>query len=70
MPDAKLYASKFYNVWKAYKDMAKTEVNRLCTVDILGKISHTMDNPWAAPSFCQSKETNDSYFLIDFREVN
>ena len=31
-PNVKLYASKFYNVPKANKDMAKIKVNILCTV--------------------------------------
>ena len=69
-PDAKPYASKFYNVPKAYKDMAKTEVNRLCTVNVLEQLSHTTDSLWAAPSFCQLNKTNDLRFLTDFREVN
>ena len=69
MPNAKPYASKFYNVQKAYKDMAKTEVNHLCTVNVLEKFSHITDSPKAAPSFCQLKKTNDLCFLIDFREV-
>ena len=49
--------------------MAKTEVNCLCTIDILEKLSHTTDSPWAALSFCQLKKTGDPCFLIDFREV-
>ena len=48
----KSYTSRFYNIPKAYKKMAKTKVNHLCTVDILLKHSYTENSPWAAPSFC------------------
>ena len=41
--DAKLYTGRFYNILKAYKNMAKIEVHCLCTVDILQKFSHTED---------------------------
>ena len=68
--DTKQYVSKFYNVPKAYEQMAKTEVNRLFTVDALEKLSHTTNSPWAAPSFCQLKKTGDPCFLTDFREIN
>ena len=67
-PDAKLYASKFYNVPKAYEKMTKKEVHCLCTVSVLEKLSHTTDSPWAAPSFCQIKKIDDPNFLTDFRE--
>ena len=40
---AKPYAGRLYNIPKAYEGMAKTEVNRLCTVDILEKLNH-IDN--------------------------
>ena len=69
-PNAKPYTSKLYNVPKAYVDMAKTEVKHLCTVEVLEKFSHTTDSPWAVPSFCQLKKTNNLRFLTDFREVN
>ena len=68
--NTKPYARKFYNVPKAYKDMAKTEVNCFCTVDVLEKHSHTTDSPWVVPSFCPIKEKNNLCFLTDFREVN
>ena len=55
-PDAKLYASKFYNVAKAYNRIAKSEVIRLCNVDVLEKLIHTTDSLWTAPSFCQLKK--------------
>ena len=64
MPNAKPYVRKFYNVPKAYEDMAKTEVNRLYTVDVLEKLSHTTDSPWAAPSFCQTKKQVMPNFLL------
>ena len=70
MPDTKPCARKFYNVPKAYKDITKTKINCLCTVNVFKKLSHTTDSPWAASSVCQLKKTNDLCFLTDFREVN
>ena len=55
-PDAKLYASKFYNVAKAYDRISKSEVICLCNVDVLEKLIHTTDSLWTAPSFCQLKK--------------
>ena len=42
----------------------------MVTVDVLEKLDHVNDSPWAAPSFCQMKKTGDVWFLTDFREVN
>ena len=67
---AKPYTGRFYNIQKAYKDTAKTEVNRLCTVDILKKLSYIDNSPWAVPSFYQIKEMGNPWFLTDFIEVN
>ena len=69
-PNVKPYTSRFYNIQKAYEDMAKTEVSCLCIVDIFEKLSHTKDSPWVSPSFCQVKKTNNIWVVTDFREVN
>ena len=50
--------------------MAKTENNRLCTVDVLEKLHHADDSLQSAPSFYQVRKTSDPCFLTDFREVN
>ena len=68
-PDTKSYGSKFYNVSETYDRMAKIGVNCLCTFNVLEKLSHTINSPWAAPSFCQLKKTGDPCLLTDFREV-
>ena len=68
--DAKPQASRFYNIPKVQEKMARTEINRLYTVNVLKKLSHTKDSPWAALSFYQVKKTGNSYLLIDSREVN
>ena len=47
--DAKPHTGRFYNIPKAYKKMAKMEVNLLCTIDVLEKLSHTEDSLCAAP---------------------
>ena len=67
---AKLYTGRFYNTPKAYKGMAKTEVNCLCIVDVLEKLSHTEDSPWAAPSFCQIKKIGKKIKLSAFIQGN
>ena len=69
-PGSKPYGGRYYNVPKAYHDVAVKENERLVTVDVLEKLDHVNDSPWAAPSFCQMKKTNDVRFLTDFREVN
>ena len=63
IPDTKLYTSKFYKVPIAYGKIAKTEVNCLCTVCTLEKVSQIADSPWAVPSFCQLKKTDDTRLL-------
>ena len=68
--DAKPYASRFYNVPKAYKKIAKTEIHHVCTIIVVEKLSHTKDSPWDTPSFCQILKTGVPCFLTDFREVN
>ena len=67
---SKPYAGRYYNIPKAYHDIAKTENERLVKIDVLDKLNRVNDSPWAAPSFCQMKKTGDVRFLTDFREVN
>ena len=69
-PGSKPHASQYYSIPRAYDKVAKAENERLVTVDILKKLDHVHDSPWAAPSFCQMKKTGDVRFLTDFREVN
>ena len=42
----------------------------MCKDNILQKLDHSTDSPWALPSFCTPKKTDDIQFLTDFREVN
>ena len=69
-PDAIPYAGTYYNVPKAYEIPFKKEVERMERDDILERLDHANDSPWASPSFCQPKKTMDIRFLSDFREVN
>ena len=69
-PGSKPHASQYYTIPRAYDKVAKAENERLVTVDVLKKLDHVHDSPWAAPSFCQMKKTGDIRFLTDFREVN
>ena len=41
----------------------------MCNEDILVKLNHKNDSPWASPLFCQLKKMNDIRFLTDFREI-
>ena len=43
-PGSKPYASRYYNIPKAYKKMAKTENTRLVTVDLSEKLHHAVDS--------------------------
>ena len=38
--------------------------------DILKRLDHVNDSPWASPSFVQPKKSKDIRFLTDLREVN
>ena len=69
-PGTKPYARKYYNVPKEYEEPFKKEVERMVKDDILKRLDHVNDSPWASPSFCQPKKTKDIRFLSDFREVN
>ena len=51
-PVIKPYAGRYYNIPKAYNKIAKTENERLDIVDILEKLNHVNNSPWAALSFC------------------
>jgi len=42
----------------------------MCDADILVKLNHVNDSPWASPSFVQPKKTGDIRFLTNFREIN
>ena len=64
------YAGRYYNVPKAYEQPLKKEVIRMCDADILVKLTHDNDSPWASPSFIQPKKSKDIRFLTDFREIN
>ena len=44
-PGSKLNASWYYNIPKAYKNMAKIENTRLVTVDVLEKLHHADNSP-------------------------
>ena len=64
------YAGRYYNVPKAYERPLKKEINRMCDADILVKLNHDNDSPWASPSFIQPKKNKDIRFLTDLREIN
>ena len=59
-PGSKPHASQYYAIPRAYDKVAKAENERLVTVDVLKKLDHVHDSPWAAPSFCQMKKSDIS----------
>lgn len=67
---AKPYASRYYNIPKAYEEALRKEIARLCEIGVLEKLSFSNDSEWAAATFCQPKKTGDIRVLTDFREVN
>jgi hypothetical protein len=63
--------SKDYNIPKAFKSSTRKEVDRMCDIDVLRKLTYDDDYPWAAPSFAQIKKTGDVRILLtDFRKMN
>ena len=58
-PNAKLYKGRYYSIPKAYEAPTKTEINRLCTIDVMEKLSHDDDSPWASQTFVQPKKTGN-----------
>ena len=51
-PGSKPHASQYYSIPRAYDKVARAENERLVTVDVLKKLDHVNDSPWASPSFC------------------
>lgn len=56
-PGSKPHASQYYTIPRAYDKVAKDEINQLVTVDVLNRLDHANNSPWASPSFCQMKKT-------------
>ena len=42
----------------------------MCETQVLRKLSHKEDSPWASPSFARPKKTGDIRVLTDFRKMN
>ena len=69
-PNAKPYASLYYNILKSMEQTAKTEVNQMCEIDVLEKLHWYDDSPWAATTFGVPKKTGDIRIVTDFRKMN
>ena len=69
-PGTKPYAGTYYNVPKEYEAPFKREVETMVNNDILKRLNHVNNSPWALLSFCQPKKMLDIYFLTNFWEVN
>ena len=50
-PGSKPYAGRYYNIPRAYHDIAITKNECLVTVDVLEKLDHVTHSPWVAASF-------------------
>jgi hypothetical protein len=68
--DAKPFQGRYYNIPKAFESSTRKEVDRMCDIDVLRKLTYDDDSPWAAPSFAQIKKTGDVRILTDFRKMN
>ena len=68
--DAKPFQGRYYNIPKAFEQSTRKEIDRMCDIDVLRKLTYDDDSPWAAPSFAQIKKTGDVRILTDFRKMN
>ena len=68
--DARPFNGRYYSTPKAFELPFKKEIKRMCDTNILRKLSHDDDSPWASPSFAQPKKTGDIRVLTDFRKMN
>jgi hypothetical protein len=48
--DVKPYQGRYYNISKAFESSTRKEVERMCDIDVLRKLTYDDDSPWAAPS--------------------
>ena len=65
---AKPYKGRYYSVPKALEIPFRKEIDRMCLVAVLKKLSYDDDSPWASPTFAQLKKTGDIRVLTDFRK--
>jgi hypothetical protein len=49
--DAKPFQGRYYNIPKAFESSTRKEVERMCDIDVLRKLTYDDHSPWAAPSF-------------------
>jgi hypothetical protein len=68
--DAELFQGRYCNIPKAFESSTRKEVDRMCDIDVLCKLTYDNDSPWAAPSFAQIKKTGDVRKLTEFCKMN
>ena len=66
-PHAKPYHGRAFPVPKAYEDLLRAEVDRLCKLGVLRRAN---ESEWAAPSFGVPKKNGQIRFVSDFRRLN
>ena len=57
--DAKSFNRQYYSTPKAFESPFKKEINQIGETQVLRKLSHNDNSPWASPSFTQPKKTGD-----------
>lgn len=67
---AKSFNGRYYSTPKAVEIPFKKESNGMWETQVLRKLSHNDDSPWASPSFAQPKKTGNIRVLTDFRKMN
>ena len=67
---AKPYKGRYYSIPKAFEAPMRNEIDWLCSIDVLERLSHDDDYPWASLTFAQPKKTGDIRVLTDLRNVN
>jgi hypothetical protein len=68
--DAKPFQGRYYNIPKPFESSTRKEVDRMCDINVLRKLTYDNYYPWTALSFAQIKKTGDVRKLTDFRRMN
>ena len=58
---AKPYKGRYYYIPKSFEAPMQTEIDQLSSIDVLERLSHDDDSPWASPTFAQPKKTGDIF---------
>lgn len=69
-PNVKPHRGKWFPVPQIHKATVMTELERLCKIGVLEKVTDASQADWLSPSFIIPKPNGQVRFLSDFRELN